>query len=403
MKLTRLVFFLLAFLCIQDMVSAQKKVSEKTLKKTPHVIGGMYDRPYIYRMGGNIAVGGYMEANSNYVREQGITEGFSFEARRFNIFIYSSISDKIKLTSELEFEHGTEEINLETALVDILFHVNFNLRAGILLSPVGRFNIAHDGPRYDIIDRPLVATQIIPSTLSEVGFGFFGALYPGAFDRLTYEIYLVNGLGAGIVGERGAGTRIPAGKAANAFEEDNNGSPAFTTRIALNPRFGGELGVSLYTGKYNRDKIEGVRVEDARSVTIFALDGEYKWPRVYTRGELAFAGIDVPASLRELFADRQRGLYLELGYRFWKKPWFNFPETTMTFVTRYDYIDLNVGERLSTGENIGESTHRLTLGISVRPTADTTLRLSYAHNWMYDPFRNLTRSVNVQAGIATYF
>jgi pheromone shutdown-related protein TraB len=78
----------------------------------------------------------------------------------------------------------TEEINLETALVDVLFHTAVNLRAGILLSPIGRFNIAHDSPRYDIIERPLVSTEIIPSTLSEVGLGFFGALYPTQFDRI---------------------------------------------------------------------------------------------------------------------------------------------------------------------------------------------------------------------------
>jgi len=383
--------------------AAQRRLTEATLKKTPHAIGGIYDRPYIYRLGRTLAMGGYVDANSNYIREAGITDGLSFEARLFSLFLYSSISDKIKLTSALTFEHGAEEIDLETALLDVLFSVNFNMRAGILLPPIGRFNIAHDSPRYDLIERPLVATEIIPSTLSEVGFGIFGAFYPSPLDRMTYEAYLVNGLGEGIVGGTGTGTRLAAGKSPKAFAQDNNGSPAFTARLALNPRFGGEFGISLYTGKYNQDKIKGERVDEGRYVNMFALDADYTRDKVYARGELVFARIDVPADLQELFADEQRGLYVETGYAIWRGTWLDFPETSLTLVGRYDYIDLNVNERISTGENIGDSTHRFTVGLSVRPSPDTSLRVSYAHNWVYDQFRNLTRSINVQMGIATYF
>ena len=74
--------------------------------------GGIYDRPYITKIGGGTAVGGYAEFNSNYEREDGVSEGFSLENRRFNIFLFSSISEAVRLTSELEFEHVTEEIAL---------------------------------------------------------------------------------------------------------------------------------------------------------------------------------------------------------------------------------------------------------------------------------------------------
>ena len=82
--------------------SAQYTAAEDSLKQTANVIGGIYDRPYIYQLGGNIAIGGYAEMNSNFQREQGLEEGLSFEARRFNLFTYSAISDRIKFTSEVE-------------------------------------------------------------------------------------------------------------------------------------------------------------------------------------------------------------------------------------------------------------------------------------------------------------
>jgi hypothetical protein len=74
------------------------------------VQGGLYNRPFLASMG-RTAIGGYLEGNTNYFREDGISDGFSTELRRFNIFLFSSIGSRIRIISELEFEHGTEEIS----------------------------------------------------------------------------------------------------------------------------------------------------------------------------------------------------------------------------------------------------------------------------------------------------
>jgi hypothetical protein len=373
--------------------------------RTPFQRGGIYDRPYILSLGGKTAIGGYAEMNSNYVRADGIAEGFSFENRRFNVFLYSAISERVKLTSELEFEHGTEEIKLETALVDVLLAIPLNLRAGILLSPIGRFNIAHDGPRYNMIDRPLVSTRIIPATLSEVGAGFFGAFYVTPFDRLTYEIYAVNGLSDGVVLGNGEGTRIPEGKSEEAFAEDNNGSPTFTGRLAYNPRLGGEFGFSFYAGRYNTYASEGAAIDEPRSIRIFALDAEYRWRRWHFRGEAALASVDIPEDHvdNDFIAGRQRGFYVEGNYTFLRRPILGMREAAMALFSRYDDIDLNVGQFDKTGQNIGDATRRVAAGLALRPTAETAIRLSFWRQWDYDKFNNLSHSMNVQFGVATYF
>jgi len=398
-KFCNLILFLL---CATQ--SASQTTSADSAR-TPFQRGGIYDRPYILKLGGNTAIGGYAEMNSNYARQDGIAEGFSFENRRFNVFLYSAISERVKFTSELEFEHGTEEIALETALVDVLLATPVNLRAGILLSPIGRFNIAHDSPRYNVIDRPLVSTQIIPATLSEVGAGFFGAFYLTSFDRLTYEIYAVNGLSDGVVLGSGEGTRISAGKSEEAFGEDNNGSPALTGRLAYNPRFGGEIGISFYAGRYNTYQIEGAPVDDPRRVRLFALDADYRWRRWHFRGEAALARVDTPTDQvdNDLFAERQRGFYGEGNYTFLRRPLFGMPEAAVSLFSRYDMIDLNAGDFDKTGQNIGDATRRLTSGIAFRPTSDTTIRLSYWRQWQDDRFNNRGHRMNVQFGVATYF
>lgn len=370
-------------------------------KEQPMVKRGIYDRPYLYRYGSAIALGGYVDLAANYMQEEGITDGFSFEARRFNLFVFSSISRFVRLTAELEFEHGTAEIALETALVDIRLHSMLNIRGGILLPPLGRFNISHDSPIYDLVDRPLVSKQIIPSTYSDVGGGLYGVFHFGRSHQLTYEIYVVNGLTAGIVSGSSDGTRIANGKSASLFEEDNNGVPAVTGRLGYTMPFGVEVGLSGYAGIYNQPKKDGEEVGTARWLKLLVVDAEFSKGPLTIRGEAAWAWIDVPENLKPIYATFQWGFYTDISLRIWKGRVLMLRNASLTVVTRIDYIDLHVGQR--NGKNIGDETVRLSVGLSFRPAPQTSLRLLYQHNWMTDSFDNPSRKGGVQLGLATYF
>ena len=63
----------------------------------------IYNRPFIGLVQSKTAIGGYLEGNTNYFSEDGVSEGFSMELRRFNLFFYSAIGKRIKLLAELEF------------------------------------------------------------------------------------------------------------------------------------------------------------------------------------------------------------------------------------------------------------------------------------------------------------
>ncbi len=374
----------------------------------PLVRGGIYDRPYLLRVGTDataVAIGGYFDFLGAYERVEGVSDGFSFEARRFNLFLTSRIADRLRLTSELEFEHGTERISLETALCDVLLHHTFNLRAGILLSPIGRFNITHDAPLYDVVDRPLVSTRIIPATLSEPGAGFFGAFYPGAGHRLTYEVYVTSGLGVGVIAAEG--TRLSEGRSPEVFAADNNGSPAVVGRLSFQSRTDGfvqgEVAASGYAGVYNTFAIEDQRVDDPRWLRVLALDASTSAGPVALRGELAVAGVDVPDGLTSLHARRQYGAYLDTTVTFFQRPLWLFELASLAAVARVDYVDLNLDDREGTGEPMGEEHTRLSVGISFRPAPGTALRLVYHHDWLTDELGNPTRAAGVQLGLATYF
>jgi len=369
---------------------------------TSMVQGGIYQRPFL-ASSARTAIGGYAEGNSNYFVTDGIGEGLSLELRRFNIFLFSSVGRRLRFISELEFEHGTEEIALETALVDFTVNPSLVVRAGILLPPIGAFNVNHDSPRYDFVERPLVSTEIIPATLSEIGFGLHGRLVPRGF-VVSYDAYLTNGLGDGIVGNESGRTRLASGKSASRFEEDNNGSPAFSGRLGAQSRRWGEVGVSYYGGIYNSYRVEGVTIDRKRWLSIAAIDLSTRAGRVDLRGEVARVWVDLPVDLRELMGDRQWGAYLDATLPLWSPRIRGLERPQLSGVLRVERVDFNQGTFSSTGRKRFDETNALTVGLSFRPAAGTVFRLNHRREWARDLQGNpVAKTAGWQVGFATYF
>lgn len=369
---------------------------------TALVQGGIYQRPFIFSAG-RTAVGGYVEANGSWFRTDGISEGPSFEVRRFNIFLYSGVGRRLRFTSELEFEHGTEEIALETALVDFVITPSLVVRAGVLLPPIGAFNVNHDGPRYEFIERPIVSTEIIPATLSEAGFGLHGRLAPRGF-ALSYDLYLSNGLGSGVILNDQGKTHLPSGKGEGLVAEDENGSPAFSGRVAARSQKLGEIGFSHYRGVYNQYRIEGVSVDDRRWVSLTALDVETNLGPVALNGEAAVARVDLPVDLAEFQGDRQWGFYVDAVVPVWRPRIRGLDSPVVNLGVRVDRADFNVGEFQQTGQVRGDDQTALTLALSFRPVNGTVFRLNYRNDWITDLAGNPSvRRAGVLLGVATYF
>ena len=378
---------------VGPMSIAESTEASDDTETRPFVTGGIYDKPYITQLGRRTSLGGYTEAHFRFEREEGITEEVTFEPKRFNIFTYTPVTDRVRVASELEFEEGGEEIKIEIAAIDFEIHEALTFRGGILLSPLGRFNIAHDSPANDLTDRPIVSVEMIGTALSEAGMGFFGAFYPSANSRLTYEIYGVNGFNDGVLIGSEDGTRIPAGKG---NFEDNNQNPAAVGRIGISPHPSVEVGVSGHIGLYNVHTLDRLEVDEKRSLTIFVLDGEFRWDRFELLGEYARASVDIPDQLIGLQAERQQGLYLQGNIHFLKGLIKVLPESVFTGVVRYGLVDFDTNVH-------GNNQNRLTLGLNFRPTEDTVFKLDYQYNWFRDGFNLEARRAALLFSAATYF
>jgi hypothetical protein len=359
----------------------------------PFVRGGIYDKPFQTRLLGRTAVGGYAEAHARYERVEGLRDEAGFEAKRFNLFTSTRVSDFVRLAAELEFEDGGREIKLEFAAIDVLIHPSLAIRGGMVLSPLGRFNLSHDSPLNEFTDRPLVSTEMLGVALSEPGFGALGQFGVGRAGRVTYELYGTNGFHDGLINDSEEGTRIPLGRG---NFEDNNGSPAVVGRVAWSPTLDYELGVSGHHGAYNVFNDEGTQIDERRDLSIFVVDLEALLFGVRVTGEAALATIDVPASLAGIYASRQHGVYVE-GVRDFGRGWVRtMPTSTFALKARFDYVDFDA-------QLPGQTAGQVTAGVNFRPTPDSVLKLDFVRGRGRDRFNNLAEHAFLLASVATYF
>jgi hypothetical protein len=369
------------------------RTSPDTVAEPPFVRGGVYDKPHQTRLLGRTAIGGYAEAHARYQRVDGLKDETGFEAKRFNLFANTRVSDFVRIAAELEFEDCAQEILLEYAAIDVRIHPALTLRGGMLLSPLGKFNLSHDSPLNEFTDRPLVSIGLLGVALSEPGFGVLGQLPAGRTGRLTYELYATNGFHDGLIMDSEDGTRVPLGR--RNFE-DNNGAPAVVGRIAWSPRTGFELGVSAHHGAYNTYDLEGAAVDRRRHLTIAVVDAEAEIVGVRVSGEAARVTLDIPDGLRGIYASAQRGVYVE-GVRELGRAWIpTMRESSFALKLRFDYVDFD-------SDVVGTSIAQLTAGVNFRPTSDSVLKLDYVRGRGRDRFNNLGEHAFVLASLATYF
>lgn len=403
--------FLLTFIFYSCTAIAQidPALLRRTAKDTSGLLLNMdavYNRPFLQLGKLPVALGGYAEANYQYLQKDGITEGHQFQMRRLTLFVSSSISKRIKFLSEIEFEDGTKEINIEFASIDFEFAPLLNMRGGIVMNPIGAFNQNHDGPKWEFIDRPVSATQMLPATWSNVGFGLFGKKYSKDW-VYAYEAYLTNGFDDKIIDNAENKTFLPASKENKArFEESFNGSPLFTGKVAVRNRKIGEVGLSYMGGIYNKYEGEGLVLDKKRKVNVYAIDFNTTLPKINTciTAEWAWVNVDVPETYTEQFGRKQQGGFIDFVQPVIKRPLFGFEKSVINASLRLEYVDWNKGKFKSTGDNISDELFSIVSSISWRPTAQTVIRLNYRYNLQKDILGNPpAKLAGFQFGVSTYF
>jgi hypothetical protein len=329
-------------------------------------------------------IGGYIDIEYSNPTGSG-TGSREFDQHRFVPFIYSDINESIKVAAEIEVEHG-HELEVEFAQMDFLINKYANLRAGIQLLPLGKFNQVHDSPIQELTYRPMVDTYIIPTTLRDSGLGVWGELS----ETLSYHTTITNGFRGlqtngtnEITQEKGLRNAAPyKDKIGKPFENFNNAF-AYTGRLQWTPILGLETGISGLLNKYD-EKADN-------QLKIWALDATVQGqaiPGMPDNMEILYEGAWADIQ-RDRFAHNSgvagdmSGHYIQTNLHF--VPDFiadsigdnGFVEdgAHFTFVTRYGIVDLDDYVR-----------RRTTLGLNYRPNeSDTVVKFDYLFNRDHGP------------------
>jgi hypothetical protein len=405
----------------------------------------VYAKPFVAAP--KAIVGGYMDIQYRSQRKASIENGYGggtngFDQQRFVPFIYADITEHVKFASELEIEHGirgsdSNEISLEFAHIDYLVNEPVNIRAGIVLIPIGKFNLLHDSPLNDLTDRPLVSQFLIPTTMSETGAGFYGTFYPGRTSKLDYEFYVTTGPcgynndGSPRVNEASGTKNSRQRKCPSDDGLDINNGKAVSGRVAFSPMLGIEVAGSSYYGNQSPTSYNPLSIT-ALDWTLqrgpFEIIGEAAW--AYARGNSrAIPGNTIPGppsgpgpfSPGQLLTgiggnsgpgippQRMNGFYIQGNYHF--MPAFltklspsRFGEgSTFTAVIRYDRVNTNLDNSNGTG-GFG-NLEQISFGLNYRPVEDAVFKISYQYQPMaFNP--NTDQRIHDSALVisaATYF
>lgn len=334
-------------------------------------------------MRNRLSIGGYGEAvmtrnfySDNYLRYstpdayKGLSHG-RFDLPHVVIFLGYDFGKGWSMGSEIEFEHGgTEsaveieeeeageyekeierggEVALEQFWIQKSFMPQLNVRAGMLVVPVGQTNAHHMPTEFFGVYRPEGENTIMPCTWHEVGISLWGKA-----GKWRYEAMLLPGLDSDRFGNKGwihdgAGSPYEfkiANKYAAAVRVDNTSVPGL--RMSLSGYIGDSFRNTLYP-------TDGKKVENIHgTVAIGSFDFAYSRHNIVARGHFDYGHLSDAKAITDFnmsmsknsISKRQRvgsaaiATGIEAGYNILGLiPTYATTSKRLFVFGRYDYYD----------------------------------------------------------------
>lgn len=283
---------------------------------------------------GRTALGGYGEINYNNYKDSSKRD--EFDLQRFILFVGHRFNERTRLYAEIEFEHAiTEggdsssgEVAMEQAFIEygLTQAGTADLRAGLMLLPIGVINEYHEPPVFYGVERNEVETRIIPSTWRELGFALRGNIangleYNTGFST-TPDASLYTDASSGFRSMRAQGNRVTANEFGYFAGLNYRGVPGLL------------LGGGLFTGNTAQNgqgkgagaaALQGV---DA-NLTVWDLHARYTVAgldlrALYSEGSLSDtaainAAAGLPAGSNDAAPESFSGWYVEAAYHVYRR------------------------------------------------------------------------------------
>lgn len=347
------------------------------MSKTEAGLGAAASKVYYSK--NPLSIGGYGELYYSDTVHAGAAES---EAYRFVPYIGYKFSDTIILNSEIEIEHGGQEIALEQLYIDFLLDPAFNLRIGQQVVPMGLLNQNHEPVLYNTVRRADVETYLIPSTWHENGLTVYGKSHD-----FNYAVGAVVALDMGLANHDGAPETDTFGKnwirdGRRGGSETNNAMSnlAGVARLDYTGINGLLLGASFYTGKAgpSNNGLEEGRLTIADAHAQYQQDG-FKIKALYTQSNLTHAdsylgshtvgGTTVVATTH---AQSAHGGYVNMEYNV--LPYFTQTSTRLPLFFQYE--NYNLADSITDRSSFG-TTQSYSYGLNYFPHEQVVLKGEY--------------------------
>lgn len=354
-------------------------VPETVEYKSRYGLAPSASRVYLVKRG--LSLAGYGEASGIFFvadNEEPNKKRDTGDFVRFVTYVGYKFSDRIIMNSEIEYEHATTSstksssggsVSVEFASLDFLLAEQANVRAGLLLMPMGFLNEIHEPTFYFGNQRPEVERRIIPSTWRELGVGLHGTILPG----LTYRTYVTNSLNAkGFTKTDIRGTRQQGNRAL--FEDF-----AWTGRLDYTPTPGLQVGGSFFWGDTGQDqRFNGKEI--AANLRLYEFHGQYEYRGLRLRTLFAQGHIGdaraLSIDLKDTISSRIVGGYAEVSYDILP---LLFPGTEMSLspFIRYERIDTQADVPSGFTADESKDVEVINAGFSFKPIPNVVLKFDY--------------------------
>lgn len=347
---------------------------------------------------GGVVVGGYGEVTYGEPLGEELGE---IDVQRMVLLFGYQFNEKTQFVTEIELEH-VNEVFVEQALLSHAINDHLNVRAGLMLVPMGIINEYHEPTTFNGVFRPAVDKSIVPTTWREVGVGVNGNLQNVS---LRYQAYIFNGLisnsdtnvaGTSYLGGENA---LRNGRQKGAKSVANNMNLSIKVDYYGMP--GLRVGLSGYYGETSPETTEEAsKTGSTVDLSMLGLDFRYRRNRFSSRGQYIYTGIGGAAAYNNLtgsdLGSSLQGWYLESAYNLMP---LSKNQVLDAFVRYENYNTHHTVTNLAVNNSYDRSDWIAGISYHISPGAVVKLDYTFKDNAVVDD----EGSQNLNMGIGVWF
>jgi len=312
------------------------------------------------------------------------------DVHRIVMFMGYKFNSRTHFVIEIEFEH-VNEAAVEQAFLNYKLARWIDVRAGLMLIPMGIINEYHEPTTFNGSIRPSLDNKIVPTTWREIGAGFTGKTDKVS---LKYQLYAVNGFNGYDVGGKFKGDDGLRGGRQKGIKSYMT-SPDISAKLDYFGIAGLKLGAAGYFGESESKLFEGLWKEDTLNIkeakadssvigiTMLGFDARYEWNGIEARAQYIMANLsNTPAYNKFSKKDSLTGLgssmsgyYIEAGYNVLKL--CKNTKNKLVIFARYENYNTHASVESGTKQNDEYNRTDITVGAGFKVADGAIFKADY--------------------------